>query len=291
MADSQWSPLSPGTNILRFPHLTNSNYRTWKRNMAMLLRERTLYGFVVPPSHEEYVACPNSTVEAASPGVKAKYLARRAQALSTIFLGVSESVKPLLHSYDTPYEAWQKLEDVFTPKTMARIGYLHRSFVSMKMSETETMAQWTSRVQNAVTELADTGKTVPEDEHGFLLLNGLPKAWDSIVANIYNLPKAEFKPTKIESMLFNEFDRQHPTGASTHNTESGGAFNTGYDHISSPSDTATIRGRQRNTSRGRSRGRGRGRGARGGEPPAQVRSVTSTSLQLVSNKSVIIVKG
>jgi transposase InsO family protein len=250
----------PTSLSARITKLKDTNYPSWKMDMIWCLHEKTLFRCVdsVRPD-----TCPTSAQEAARPGITEEFHNRSSKALAMIALSLEPDQKPLIRNCTTARDAWNALAAVYEPMSRSRIGKLRRNFILIHMLPNETMAKYLSRVSNAVTDLADAGKVIDDEEQAYQILNGLSVAWDSVVERLYALPDEDFIPKILRDRLLNEFERRSVT------TEVPQEQTASLVLDATPYHTH-LRGQ------GRGRGRRRGRG-RGSSQPQQ-NYATSSSL-------------
>src|SRR5688572_20577760 len=110
--------------------------------MEMLLRERGLRGFIDGTEVQ-----PAATAESKD---KNEFTRRRDRALSTVYLALDSSVKPLLANIDDPQKAWKTLEANFEPSSKALVGRLFSEFYGAKMVDSESMSVYVARLKDLV---------------------------------------------------------------------------------------------------------------------------------------------
>jgi len=77
-------------------------------------------------------------------------------------------------------EAWSMLQGRFAGKSAARKQELWRELASLKMASTESVSSFVLRGRQLKSELDAVGLVVPEEQVVIALLQGLPKAYESI---------------------------------------------------------------------------------------------------------------
>ena len=77
-------------------------------------------------------------------------------------------------------EAWSMLQGRFAGKSAARKQELWRELASLKMASTESVSSYVLRGRQLKSELDAAGLVVPEEQEVIALLQGLPKAYESI---------------------------------------------------------------------------------------------------------------
>jgi transposase InsO family protein len=229
---------------INIKRLDDTNYRSWKIDMKMSLNAKGVFTCVdtVNPEVE-----PTADQETAKPGVIKDYKTRASMALAMIYLAMEPDQKILIRNCATAREAWTTLMDIYEPKSRSRIGKLRKDFVLIHMLANETMAKYLSRVENAVLDLAEAGKTIDKEEHAYQILTGLTITWDSVIERLYALSDPEFIPKVLKERLLSEYDRR--TAASQSALENSSTLVL---------DAAPYVQLNRARARGNRRGRGRG---------------------------------
>ncbi|GBM11558.1 hypothetical protein AVEN_101848-1 [Araneus ventricosus] len=89
----------------------------------------------------------------------------------------------------------------------ARIAQLRNEFYSIKKQPSESIGIYLAHIQQAAKALKNAGKSIPEDEVAYQMIENLPPEFDNIVQQIYNLNDDEFLPDKIRTILLAEEGR------------------------------------------------------------------------------------
>ncbi|GBN81850.1 hypothetical protein AVEN_56848-1 [Araneus ventricosus] len=109
-----------------FEKLNNNNYKQWQFNIKMQLLNLGLIEFV---GKQEPVLDAEATK-----ADKQNFELRKAKALSTICLSIDENLKSIVYNIDSPAAALQEIENVFEPRSRARIGALRAKFFEYSIS-------------------------------------------------------------------------------------------------------------------------------------------------------------
>ncbi|UYV72721.1 hypothetical protein LAZ67_10000404 [Cordylochernes scorpioides] len=183
---------------LNVEKLTGSNYRSWKFNMKMLLIERGLWECVI---NEE-------TIDADEDQRKyEKTKIKQERALATIALSISTEQQIHVIDCKTASEAWTTLEQIFEPKSRARILQLKKQFVNIKFIEEENMINYLSRLKTCSDHLGEAGCEVKDEDLAYSMLAGLPDSYDGIIMNFGNMTDDEFTSSKVRQVLLTEHER------------------------------------------------------------------------------------
>ncbi|GBM98010.1 Intersectin-1 [Araneus ventricosus] len=186
-------------NGFQFKKLNDDNYRQWKLDIKMLLMERGLFKFI--DKSEPVLA------EGATSREKMEFEHQKCKALATIYLSLEESQKDLVAEAETANEAWNLLEEIYEPKSRARIAQLRREFYSIKKQPSESIGIYLAHIQQTAKALQNAGKSIPEDEVAYQMIENLPPEFDNIVQQIYQLNDDEFLPDKVWTILLAEEGR------------------------------------------------------------------------------------
>ncbi|UYV72199.1 hypothetical protein LAZ67_9002155 [Cordylochernes scorpioides] len=184
---------------LNVEKLTGSNYRSWKFNMKMLLIERGLWECVI---NEE-------TIDADKDQRKyEKTKIKQEKALATIALSISTEQQIHVIDCKTASEAWTTLEQIFEPKSRARILQLKKQFVNIKFIEEENMINYLSRFKTCSDHLREAGCEVKDEDLAYSMLAGLPDSYHGIIINFSNMTDDEFTSSKVRQVLLTEHERR-----------------------------------------------------------------------------------
>lgn len=143
------------------PKLTNDNYAEWSDLMKSLLVLKELWSAV---SGEGDV----------KPGAEDK-------ALALLMLNVSTSHRVSIRTAKTAKEAWEKLENVYKKKSVARELELRRQLTLLRKEPTEELATYVSRATELRDQLLMAGHSIPDREVVICLLNGLPEEFNTTI--------------------------------------------------------------------------------------------------------------
>ncbi|UYV84129.1 hypothetical protein LAZ67_X001289 [Cordylochernes scorpioides] len=184
---------------LNVEKLTGSNYRSWKFNMKMLLIERGLWECVI---NEE-------TIDADEDQRKyEKTKIKQEKALATISLSISTEQQIHVIDCKTASEAWTTLEQIFEPKSRARILQLKKQFVNIKFIEEENIINYLSRLKTCSDHLRKAGCEVKDEDLAYSMLAGLPDSYDGIIMHFGNMTDDEFTSSKVRQVLLTEHERR-----------------------------------------------------------------------------------
>ncbi|KAG8193880.1 hypothetical protein JTE90_011440 [Oedothorax gibbosus] len=130
-------------------------------------------------------------------------------ALATVFLSQEDNQKDLIGEADDPSEAWKLLEDIYEPKSRARIAALRNEFFNLKKKPGQSMGIYLSHLQQVAKMLKNAGKEVPEDEIAYQMIANLPSEYDIAVQQIYQLKDSDFKPEIVRTAEEGRISSRH----------------------------------------------------------------------------------
>ncbi|GBN13012.1 hypothetical protein AVEN_164274-1 [Araneus ventricosus] len=81
-------------------------------------------------------------------------------------------------SRDSPVAALQEIENVFEPRSRARIGALRAKFLNILFLP-DTMSSYIGKISQAAKDLENAGKFIPDDEIAYQMLANLPRSVQS----------------------------------------------------------------------------------------------------------------
>ncbi|UYV80202.1 hypothetical protein LAZ67_18001996 [Cordylochernes scorpioides] len=108
----------------------------------------------------------------------------------------------------TASEAWTTLEQIFEPKSRARILQLKKQFVNIKFIEEENMINYLSRLKTCSDHLREAGCEVKDEDLAYSMLAGLPDSYDGIIMQFGNMTDDEFTSSKVRQVLLTEHERR-----------------------------------------------------------------------------------
>ncbi|CAM8969337.1 unnamed protein product [Rhodiola kirilowii] len=189
-------PLKEGQSITRPPLLEGSNYATWKPMMRSFLKSvdekawMTVQRGWTEPMMNNLTGEPVLKPETLWSEEENKASMGNAKAMNVIFSAVDENVMKLIINCEVAKEAWDILQTAFegTDKVRnSRIQAVTTKFEEMKMKESESIAEYNTRVLELSNEASALGKPIDEDRLVSKVLRSLP-------------PRFAMKVTAIEEM-------------------------------------------------------------------------------------------
>ncbi|GBM80710.1 hypothetical protein AVEN_137228-1 [Araneus ventricosus] len=91
-------------------------------------------------------------------------------------LSIDENLKSIVYNTDAPAAAaLQEFENVFEPRSKARIGALKIKFLYILFFPSDTMSSYIGKISQASKDLENAGKVIPEDEIAYQMLANMPR--------------------------------------------------------------------------------------------------------------------
>ncbi|GBN53752.1 hypothetical protein AVEN_150632-1 [Araneus ventricosus] len=115
-----------------FEKLNGDNYKQCKLNIKMQFLNLGLIEFV----DKQELVLDAEAIKAD----KQNFELRKAKALYTICLSIDENLKSIVYNMDAPAAALQEFENVFEPRSKARIGALKTKFLHILFLPSDTMS-------------------------------------------------------------------------------------------------------------------------------------------------------
>ena len=165
--------------------LNGSNYPTWKVQckMAFMKEEEGLWRIVTGE-----VAPGGSTSE------KAKFVARKDRALTTIVLSVDTTLLYLISNPQDQVVVWNKLATQFEKKTWATKLDLHHKLHYLQLKDGQSAQTHIKAMTELFDSLAVAGEDMSEEDRVVYLVVSLPESYNVLVTAlkaIEDVPKLE----------------------------------------------------------------------------------------------------
>ncbi|CAM8977850.1 unnamed protein product [Rhodiola kirilowii] len=175
--------LKEGQSITRPPLLEGLNYATWKPVMRSFLKSldekawRAVMRGWTKPMMNNLTGEPVPKPEALWTEEEDKASMGNSKAMNAIFSAVDENVMKLIINCEVAKEAWDILQTAFegTDKVRnSRMQAVTTKFEEMKMKESETIAEYNTRVLELSNEASALGKPIDEERLASKVLRSLP---------------------------------------------------------------------------------------------------------------------
>ena len=109
---------------------------------------------------------------------------RDAQAVALIALSVKKSVIPHIRSCRTSKVAWDTLEDLFQTRNAARISFLKREILNLRMEEGQSMQEHLTKIQDIREQLINIDEVISDSELVNITLNSLPESYMTFYSSL-----------------------------------------------------------------------------------------------------------
>ena len=172
----------------------------WAFNIQAVLEEDDLWGFI-----------DGSEVKPAATSADdlAKFTKRQKKCKRVLIFSMEEEVQRLIMRLEDPKVIWDKLQQVYRPKTRLRKIQTQREFALVSAKPDEDLQSYANRVRDLAHEVEKAGCAAPTDELITLtMLAGLPPEYNYVVALTDTYPDAEFTSHKVENLIVGEYRRK-----------------------------------------------------------------------------------
>lgn len=241
-----------GPITLHYPMLSRSNYTAWAIKMRVFMQAQGVWDAVEPRTS-------NTVVETK----------KDKMAMAAIYQGIPEDLLLSLAEKQMAKEVWEALKTMFMGadrvKT-ARVQTLKAEFEILSMKDTETIDEFTVKVNNVVSNIHALGDKIEEDYVVKKLLRAVPSKFVQIASTIEQF--ADLEKMTVEEVVGRLKAHEERIRGHSENTETadGKLLLTHQEWVDKEKKKINENKKppQRdNRSNGNFRGRGRGRG-RGG---------------------------
>lgn len=245
-----------GPITLHYPMLSRSNYAAWAIKMRVFMQAQGVWDAVEPRTS-------NTVVETK----------KDKMAMAAIYQGIPEDLLLSLAEKQTAKEAWEALKTMFMGadrvKT-ARVQTLKAEFEILSMKDTETIDEFTVKVNNVVSNIRALGDKIEEDYVVKKLLRAVPSKFVQIASTIEQF--ADLEKMTVEEVIGRLKAHEERIRGHSENTEKNTETADGkllltrqewVDKEKKKRNESQKLPQRDNRSNGNFRGRGRGRG-RGG---------------------------
>ncbi|GFS47281.1 retrovirus-related Pol polyprotein from transposon TNT 1-94 [Trichonephila clavipes] len=185
--------------VERIVPLTSNNYHTWKQDIASILIEHDCWNLIKgreqPPSED------SSNKE------KLDFDTRKNRVFSTIYLNISEVLRPLISHTTDGKEAWDILHKYFLPDSRGTLIGLLDTFFSCRIQEGEMIGLFAARLQKIINDLLHCDEKISERYKIFQLIRYLPTQFQTIVKSIYRWDDSKFTFNQVLEELIAEESR------------------------------------------------------------------------------------
>ncbi|GFY60675.1 retrovirus-related Pol polyprotein from transposon TNT 1-94 [Trichonephila inaurata madagascariensis] len=185
--------------VERVAALTSNNYHTWKQDITAILIDHDCWNLIKgreqPPSED------SSNKE------KLDFDTRKNRVFSTIYLNISEVLRPLVSHTTDGKEAWDILHKYFLPDSRDTLIGLLDAFFSCRIQEGEMIGLFAARLQKIINDLLDCDEKISEKYKVFQLIRYLPAQFQTIVKSICRWDESKFTFDQVLEELIAEESR------------------------------------------------------------------------------------
>uniref|UniRef100_A0A8D8WYB7 Copia protein n=1 Tax=Cacopsylla melanoneura TaxID=428564 RepID=A0A8D8WYB7_9HEMI len=173
------------------------NFLTWKFRVQSLLAECDVLECVER----------EATVKSVKKGEE-KALKKDAKAKNIIVQCVADSHVSILQGKATAYDMWKSLSDSYEKKGLCGKMILKKKLLSMKMSDSETVQEYTQRFETVISELKTVDDSVMKtDELICNYMMGLHEKFNTIVSLIESQDPDELTFEYVKRRMKNEEEK------------------------------------------------------------------------------------
>ncbi|GKU88999.1 hypothetical protein SLEP1_g3199 [Rubroshorea leprosula] len=166
------------------PLFIGENYSMWSVKMKVFLKGNSVWDSVDNGFHLPHIAN-NPTV--AQLKNHSEYVEKAYHALSHIHSGVVDSLFPRITGAETTKEAWDTLKNEFEGDTRVKgnnVITLKRQVEMLKMSEDETIHQYSTKLQDLVNRIKANGGEFPDKKVVEKIMVSVPNKFESKTSTI-----------------------------------------------------------------------------------------------------------
>src|SRR5271154_236933 len=194
-----------GSDMYHIAKLTESNYRSWSKQLWWIFAEKEMLDVVQGIGKPEAPTGTVTDAQRAEYQTKLKEYEKKAmKARSMIGAAVSDSVMVYIEDLDNASEMWTVLEEKYRPKTKVTLRQTLREFTTIKKADDSSMEGHLQRVQRLKRQVEEQGETVSNDTYCGILLNSVDDDDDyKVVVDILESQET-LTPTMIINRLLEE---------------------------------------------------------------------------------------
>jgi hypothetical protein len=160
-----------------------SNFRAWKTRIDLILSKNKVLdivkGNIVKPEFEE-----GEEKELRSVATMEKFKDIDINAMSIIVDSIKDHLIPYISHLDSSKKMYDALTNLFSVRNIGQVMSLKNELRDMKMNEDDNITSYFVRISQLRDQLQAIEEITSEKELVNIVLNGLPKTWDTIVASM-----------------------------------------------------------------------------------------------------------
>lgn len=133
----------------------------------------------------------------------------KAIACRLILTLVADDLISLIAHYSDPSEAWNALKAQFASGDQSQILTLMSQLLTLKMFEGDSVEAYLKKARDLKSRLSSMGENVTDKHLNQVVLNGLPKSFDSIVGTLSYQDSSMSFAKLTANLLSDHFRREH----------------------------------------------------------------------------------
>lgn len=188
---------------LSFVKLNNKNYFNWKYRMEAFLIKEKVWNVL---SENQVVLAENPT--AAQQTAYDQWIERDSTARANIVLSIEDDQLVHIRGLTTSKAVWNALKTYHEKNTLVNKVSTLRRLCSMRLGESDDMAQHINSMSSLFHRCMDLGDNLPEPYQVAILLSSLPPSYDSLVTALEVRPEGELTLGTVKSKLLDESTRR-----------------------------------------------------------------------------------
>jgi hypothetical protein len=158
-----------------------TNYYVWSLKVRAIMRAEGMWTY-----SESEIPNPATfpTVVDGEQVTEAIFKKKKALAMRVLTLSVADDLVDLVAAHTDPSKAWKALKDAFQARDHSQILTLMGQLQTMRLVEGGSMEDYTKRARELKNKLASMGEVVADKAIVQLLLNGLPRSFETTIQTL-----------------------------------------------------------------------------------------------------------
>ena len=136
-----------------------------------------------------------------------------ARAVSTIQLSLAPELKYSVMNEKSPSQLREKLEKVYTSKSLTNRLYLKKQLYELKMSEERDVRDHINNFNKCITQLLSVEVKIDEEDKAVILLASLPKSYETFVTTLL-VRKTTLTVDEVSIVLLETANMKQPSSSS-----------------------------------------------------------------------------
>ena len=182
-------------SLLEKDKLNGANFLDWHRNLRIVLRHEEKSHVIEAPLEDEP---PPTATAAAKRAWEAKD--KEQSSVACLMLATMSSDLQKGFEFHKAYEMLQELKTMFQVQAKQELYDTVKLFHACKMEENQSVSSHVLKMKSYLDQLERLGSPMPQELAVSLILNSLPKSYDSVVLN-YNMHGMDKSVSELHIML------------------------------------------------------------------------------------------